>query len=58
MDRILLIVGGSSDIGLAIIEDQIALYDKVIVHYNHLNSNLQKLWNDIQCNMFAGRFGE
>lgn len=48
MDRILLIVGGSSDIGLAIIEDQIALYDKVIVHYNHLNSNLQKLWNDIQ----------
>ena len=43
MDRILLIVGGSSDIGLAIIEDQIALYDKVIVHYNHLTSNLQKI---------------
>lgn len=52
MDKVLLITGGSSDIGMAVLEDQISLYDKVIVSYNHMNEkllNIKKKYSQIVC---------
>lgn len=52
MEKVLLVVGGSSDIGIATIEDQVALFDRIIIHYNHLNENVTQLkekYSNIEC---------
>ncbi len=49
MKKILLTIGGSSDIGMAAIEDLITSYDRIIVHYNHMNEKLDELCEMNKC---------
>jgi len=52
MEKVLLVVGGSSDIGVATVRDQVAAFDKIIIHYNHLNDSiaeLQEKYKNIEC---------
>ncbi len=43
MEKVLLVVGASSDMGIATIERVVNNYSKVICHYNHINDGLEKL---------------
>ena len=43
MDRVALITGASSDVGLSYIADNIEEYDKIIAHYNHKSERLEEL---------------
>lgn len=47
MGRTLLVIGGSSDIGMETIRQMHMDYDKVIVHYNHMNANLETLESEL-----------
>ena len=41
--RVLLVVGGSSDIGVALIKEVSVRYDTILIHYNHLRSEIEEL---------------
>lgn len=43
MDRVALITGASSDVGLSYIAENIEEYDKIIAHYNHKSERLEEL---------------
>lgn len=43
MDRVILITGASSDVGLSYIAENIGEYEKVIAHYNHKSERLEEL---------------
>lgn len=43
MKKILLVVGGSSDIGIAAISALLQQYELVVAHYNHMNEKLREL---------------
>lgn len=47
MGRTLLVIGGSSDIGMETIRQMHMDYDKVIVHYNHMSENLAALKSEV-----------
>lgn len=52
MEKVLLIMGGSSDIGVATIKSLVDVFDKIIVHYNHMNESLAELqgkYKNINC---------
>ena len=52
MDKNLLIIGGSSDIGMAVAEDQACSYDRIIIHYHHMNdrlSDIMKRYKNVNC---------
>ncbi len=43
MKKTLLVIGGSSDIGVATVRDHVAAFDKIIIHYNHMNDRIAEL---------------
>ena len=43
MDKIVLITGASSDLGISFIQENIAEYAKVVAHYNHKNEAFEAL---------------
>lgn len=43
MEKVLLVIGASSDIGTGAISDLLEDYDMIIAHYNHMNENLERL---------------
>ena len=47
MGRSLLVIGGSSDIGMGTVRQIGMEYDKVIVHYNHMNDELRALEKEL-----------
>lgn len=44
---VLLVVGASSDMGMALIRSVHGKYDRIIAHYNHMNDNLKLLCDEI-----------
>lgn len=46
MKNILLVIGASSDIGVATIKRIIDKYDIILAHYNHMNSSLECLYEE------------
>lgn len=43
MSSVLLAVGGSSDVGMSLIEKSCSKYDKVVCHYHHMNDKLKSM---------------
>ncbi len=46
MEKVLLVIGASSDMGTATIEKVISEYDYVIAHFRHMNEKLQSVCNE------------
>ena len=44
---VLLVIGASSDMGMALIRGVYKNYDRIIAHYNHMSDNLKKLSEDV-----------
>lgn len=47
MEKVLLVIGASSDMGIALIEDVCDEYEYIIAHYHHMNEKLEGLKNCI-----------
>ena len=46
MNKILLVIGASSDMGISLIDNIYSEYDCIIAHYNHMNDGLQRIKKD------------
>lgn len=44
---VLLVIGASSDMGMALIRSSQSKYDRIIAHYNHMNEKLKRLCEDL-----------
>lgn len=52
-EKVLLVIGGSSDLGMELISKKVTDYDRIVVHYRTMNDNLRALIDNYEEKIIA-----